>query len=78
MTGIKTNHIDELTTGAGVLLHNLKIHVDATLSGTPKIIEIDIDGTSYYAKVYPTKTGGTGLLPSNTLYPSTTLYPSDT
>ena len=75
---IKTNHIDELSAGTSVMLHNLKNDVDATLSGTPRIIEIDIDGTPYYTKVYPTKSGGSGLFPNDTLYPSTTLYPSDT
>lgn len=30
--------------------------VDATLSGTAKLIKIDIGGTPYYFKVYPTKT----------------------
>jgi hypothetical protein len=29
---------------------------DATLSGTPKLVKIDIDGVPYYFKVYPTKT----------------------
>jgi hypothetical protein len=33
-----------------------KNYVDATLSGTPKIVEIKIGGVSYYVKVYPTKT----------------------
>jgi len=32
-----------------------KNYPDATLSGTPKIVEIKIDGQSYYFKVYPTK-----------------------
>lgn len=31
-------------------------HADATLSGTPKLTELDIGGTPYYFKVYPTKT----------------------
>lgn len=35
---------------------NPKNHADATLSGTPKVVEIDIGGTPYYFKVYPTKT----------------------
>ena len=29
---------------------------DATLSGTPKLIEIDLGGSFYYFKAYPTKT----------------------
>jgi len=37
-------------------IKNPKNEADATLSGTPKIIEIDIGGTPYYFKVYPTKT----------------------
>ena len=53
--GVKTNHIDELTAGTAVLLHNLKIHADATLSGTTKVVEIDDNGTPYYFKVYSTK-----------------------
>lgn len=42
-------------------VHNLPIkdiknHADATLSGTPKLIELLIGTTPYYFKVYPTKT----------------------
>jgi len=29
---------------------------DATLSGTPKIVEVEINGNLYYFKVYPNKT----------------------
>lgn len=39
-----------------LILKNPKNHADATLSGTPKIIETKIGSTSYYHKVYPTKT----------------------
>jgi hypothetical protein len=38
------------------LLQDPKNLADATLSGTPKIVEIKIGGVSYYVKVYPTKT----------------------
>lgn len=55
VAGVKTNHVDELTSGTKVLLHNLKSHVDSTLSGTPIVIEIDDNGTPYYFKVYPNK-----------------------
>lgn len=37
-------------------IKDIKNHVDATLSGTPKIIELLVGSTSYYFKVYPTKT----------------------
>lgn len=37
-------------------LKDIKNHADATLSGTPKVIELLIGATSYYFKVYPTKT----------------------
>ncbi len=37
-------------------IKNIKNHADATLSGTPKIIEFLIGATPYYFKVYPTKT----------------------
>ena len=30
-------------------------HADTTLSGTPKVLQINIDGTPYYFKAYPTK-----------------------
>lgn len=30
-------------------------YADATLSGTPIIIKVDIGGTPYYFKAYPTK-----------------------
>jgi len=37
-------------------LDDLKNHADATLSGTPKLIEFKINDQSYYFKVYPIKT----------------------
>ena len=37
-------------------IKNIKNHADATLSGTPRIIELLIDTTPYFFKVYPTKT----------------------
>ena len=37
------------------VLKNIKNYDDATLSGTPKIIEINLGGTPYYIKAYPTK-----------------------
>ena len=39
-----------------LVLKNPKNHADATLSDTPKIVEIDLGGVPYYFKVYPTKT----------------------
>jgi len=36
-------------------IKDIKNHDNATLSGTPKILEFDIEGTPYYVKVYPTK-----------------------
>jgi len=38
------------------LIQDPKNYADATLSGTPKIVEMKIGGVSYYVKVYPTKT----------------------
>lgn len=38
------------------VLKDIKNYDDATLSGTPKIIEFNLGGTSYYVKAYPTKT----------------------
>ena len=40
----------------GGKLKDMLDYDDAVLSGTPRIVEIDIDGTPYYFKVYPTKT----------------------
>lgn len=40
----------------GLPIKDIKNHADATLSGTPKIIELLIGSTPYYFKVYPTKT----------------------
>jgi len=37
------------------VLKNIKNYDDATLSGTPKIIEINLGGTPYYIKAYPSK-----------------------
>jgi hypothetical protein len=37
------------------IIKNPKNHVNSALSGTQKLVEIDIGGTSYYFKVYPTK-----------------------
>lgn len=37
-------------------IQNPKNHVDATLSGTPKLVEFWIGTTPYYFKIYPTKT----------------------
>ena len=37
-------------------IKDIKNHADATLSGTPKVIELLIGATSYYFKAYPTKT----------------------
>jgi len=39
----------------GGFIYDPKNYVDATLSGTPKIVEIKIGGVSYFFKVYPTK-----------------------
>ena len=44
----------------GINLHNkvikdIKNYDDATLSGTPKIIEFNLGGTPYYIKAYPNK-----------------------
>jgi len=36
-------------------IKDIKNYNDATLSGTPKIIEINIGGTPYYIKAYPNK-----------------------
>jgi hypothetical protein len=36
-------------------LKNPKNHAASALSGTKKLVEIDIGGTSYYFEVYPTK-----------------------
>jgi len=36
-------------------IRDIKNHDDATLSGTPKILEFNIGGTPYYVKAYPTK-----------------------
>ena len=36
-------------------IKNIKYHNDATLSGTPKIIEFNLGGTPYYIKAYPNK-----------------------
>jgi hypothetical protein len=40
----------------GQLLKDPKNYADATLSGTPIIVAIDIGGSEYYTKFYPTKT----------------------
>jgi len=37
-------------------IKDIKNHADATLSGTPRIVEFLIGNTPYYFKVYPTKT----------------------
>lgn len=37
-------------------IKNIKNHADATLSGTPRVVELLIGATPYYFKVYPTKT----------------------
>ena len=34
-------------------IKNIKYHNDATLSGTPKIIEFNLGSTPYYVKAYP-------------------------
>ena len=36
-------------------IKDLKNHPDATLSGTPKVVELLIGSTPYYFKVYPSK-----------------------
>jgi len=36
-------------------IKDIKNYDDATLSGTPKIIEINLGGTPYYIKAYPNK-----------------------
>jgi len=36
-------------------IKDIKNHDDATLSGTPKILEFNLGGTPYYVKVYPNK-----------------------
>lgn len=40
----------------GNTIENMKNWADASLSGTPKLMEVLIDGTSYFWKVYPTRT----------------------
>ena len=47
--------IEGAGTGAnGITLKNLKNQAASTLSGTEKEVVIDIGGTPYYFKVYPT------------------------
>jgi hypothetical protein len=37
------------------IIKNIKNHASSALSGTKKLVEIDIGGTPYYFEVYPTK-----------------------
>lgn len=39
----------------GGIVKNLKNHTHSALSGTKKLIEININGTPYYFEIYPTK-----------------------
>lgn len=37
-----------------IKLVNLQNQADATVGGTPKLVKIDIGGTPYFFKIYPT------------------------
>jgi hypothetical protein len=39
----------------GLIMKDMKNHAHSALSGTRKLVEIDIGGTPYYFEVYPTK-----------------------
>lgn len=40
---------------SGKVILSISQYGDAALSGTPVILKIDVSGTPYYWKVYPTK-----------------------
>lgn len=49
-------HVDTPTYKIGDRLLNSVGYPNFTLAGTPRVIEVEVDETSYYAKVYPNKT----------------------
>ena len=52
---IELNHISKITFEDDAILRNLKNHAYSALSGTKKLVEIDLGGAPYYIEASPTK-----------------------
>lgn len=51
----KLQKIDKLELEGNAIIKNMKNHIHSALSGTKKLVEIDINGAPYYFEVHPTK-----------------------
>lgn len=43
------------TTSTGMILKNLKNSTETNLTGTSQTVHVDLNGTTYYFTVYPSK-----------------------